>query len=195
MPQAGEPARASTRVKAPDTAKKSALAELAAKKARADKARSRKRCARRPALLRALRELGSRRLRRARRAPRLAMPARQQAPPRGSRARLHRWDTALQLHSFTQMDTLLLLKCQRSLLQPLQSRVRWCMLDMQVCMLGPGERGRGRGQRGAPRGACMRGASRARLAHGSARACRASKWGCCQAALMRGSGAALIAVT
>ena len=45
MSQAGEPARASTRVKAPDTAKKSALAELAAKKARADKARSRKRCA------------------------------------------------------------------------------------------------------------------------------------------------------
>ena len=37
--------RSSTRVKAPDTAKKSALAELAAKKARAEKARSKKRCA------------------------------------------------------------------------------------------------------------------------------------------------------
>ena len=45
MSQAGEPARAAPRVKAPDPAKKSALAELAAKKARADKARSRKRCA------------------------------------------------------------------------------------------------------------------------------------------------------
>ena len=44
--QAGEAMRSSTRVKVPDTAKKSALAELAAKKARADKARSKKRCAR-----------------------------------------------------------------------------------------------------------------------------------------------------
>ena len=42
--QAGEAMRSSTRVKVPDTAKKSALAELAAKKARADKARSKKRC-------------------------------------------------------------------------------------------------------------------------------------------------------
>ncbi|KAK9821785.1 hypothetical protein WJX81_002907 [Elliptochloris bilobata] len=41
--QAGEAMRSSTRVKAPDTAKKTALAELAAKKARADKARSKKR--------------------------------------------------------------------------------------------------------------------------------------------------------
>lgn len=43
--QGGDTMRSSTRVKAPDTAKKSALAELAAKKARADKARNKKRCA------------------------------------------------------------------------------------------------------------------------------------------------------